>query len=177
MTLKSFGSELPAGYPGGAAMMGGMTGPLDDTDFKVLTISVTASTPDPVMTVPAFLTTNQVWSQSGAATRSLDFSAQPMMSMTNFFINSKKFDMEVVEFTTDQGKVEVWNITNQTMMAHPFHIHGNHFYGKDVVVVPPINGSVKLVTKYENYGDANLPYMFHCHILSHEDGGMMGQFM
>ncbi|MBK6902303.1 MAG: multicopper oxidase domain-containing protein [Saprospirales bacterium] len=31
--------------------------------------------------------------------------------------------------------------------------------------------------KYENYGDANLPYMFHCHILSHEDGGMMGQFI
>lgn len=100
--------------------------------------------------------------------------------------------MEQVEFTTEQGRVEVWNITNQTMMAHPFHIHGNHFYvlqvngatpppnqrgRKDVVTVPPMNGSVKLITKYENYGDPVLPYMFHCHILSHEDGGMMGQFI
>jgi bilirubin oxidase len=115
-----------------------------------------------------------------------------MMSMDNFFINGKKFDMEVVEFTAQQEAVEVWQITNQTMMAHPFHIHGNHFYvlaingavpppnqrgRKDVVVVPPMNGSVKLVTKYAHYGDHQLPYMFHCHILSHEDGGMMGQFL
>lgn len=192
LIMKSFGSELPTGYPGGAAMMGGTSGPLDEIDFKVLTISVAAPTPDPVATIPATLTTNLVWSQSGATARSLNFSAQPMMSMTNFFINNKKFDMEQVEFTTEQDKVEVWNIANQTMMAHPFHIHGNHFYvlevngaapppgmrgRKDVVVVPPMNGSVKLVTKYENYGDANLPYMFHCHILSHEDGGMMGQFI
>lgn len=192
LTLKSFGTGLPQGYPGGTMMMGGMEGPLDNTDFNVLTINVTAPTADPVTTVPAALTTNEVLSQAGAATRTLGFTAQPMMSMTNFFINSKKFDMEVVEFTTEQDKVEVWNITNQTMMAHPFHIHGNHFYvlqvngatpppnlrgRKDVVVVPPMNGSVKLITKYENYGDANLPYMFHCHILSHEDGGMMGQFI
>lgn len=192
LTLKTFGTALPTGYPGGPAMMGGMTGPLDNTDFKVLTINVTAPTADPVTTIPAVLTTNQVWSQSGAATRSLNFSAQPMMSMTNFFINGLKYDMGTINFTTEQGKVEVWNITNQTMMAHPFHIHGNHFYvlqvngatpppnmrgRKDVVVVPPMNGSVKLIMKYENYGDANLPYMFHCHILSHEDGGMMGQFI
>ena len=192
LTLKTFGAALPQGYPGGSAMMGGMTGPLDNTDFKVLTINVTAPTSNPVTTIPASLTTNQVWSQSGAATRSLNFTAQPMMSMTNFFINGLKYDMGTVNFTTEQGKTEVWNITNQTMMAHPFHIHGNHFYvlsvngatpppnmrgRKDVVVVPPMNGSVKLITKYENYGDANLPYMFHCHILSHEDGGMMGQFI
>lgn len=192
LTLKSFGTGLPQGYPGGTMMMGGMEGPLDNTDFNVLTINVTAPTANPVTTVPTALTTNEVLSQTGAATRSIGFTAQPMMSMTNFFINNKKFDMEQVEFTTNQGKVEVWNITNQTMMAHPFHIHGNHFYvlsvngatpppnmrgRKDVVVVPPMNGSVKLVTKYENYGDANLPYMFHCHILSHEDGGMMGQFI
>jgi bilirubin oxidase len=192
LTLKSFGTELPQGFPGGTMMMGGMEGPLDDTDFSVLTIHVGAPTNDPVTTVPTALTTNEVLSQTGAATRSIGFSAQPMMSMTNFFINNKKFDMEEVEFTTEQDKVEVWNITNQTMMAHPFHIHGNHFYvlqvngatpppnmrgRKDVVVVPPMNGSVKIVTKYQNYGDPMLPYMFHCHILSHEDGGMMGQFI
>lgn len=192
LTLKSFGTELPQGFPGGTMMMGGMVGPLDNTDFNALTINVGAPTADPVTTVPAALTNNEVLSQAGVATRPIGFTAQPMMSMTNFFINNKKFDMEQVEFTTDQGKVEVWNITNQTMMAHPFHIHGNHFYvlqvngatpppnqrgRKDVVVVPPMNGSVKLITKYANYGDPMLPYMFHCHILSHEDGGMMGQFI
>lgn len=192
LTLKSFGTGLPQGFPGGTMMMGGMEGPLDNTDFTVLTINVTAPTADPVTTVPTALTTNEVLLQNGATSRQIGFTAQPMMSMTNFFINNKKFDMEVVEFTTEQGRVEVWNITNQTMMAHPFHIHGNHFYvlqvngatpppnmrgRKDVVTVPPMNGSVRLITKYENYGDPVLPYMFHCHILSHEDGGMMGQFI
>ncbi len=192
LTLKSFGTELPQGFPGGTMMMGGMEGPLDNTDFTVLTINVGAPTANPVTTVPTALTINEVLSQNGATSRQIGFTAQPMMSMTNFFINNKKFDMEQVEFTTEQGRVEVWNITNQTMMAHPFHIHGNHFYvlqvngttpppdqrgRKDVVTVPPMNGSVKLITKYENYGDPVLPYMFHCHILSHEDGGMMGQFI
>lgn len=192
LTLKSFGTGLPQGYPGGTMMMGGTMGPLDNTDFNVLTINVVAATANPVMSMPSTLTNNVVWSQSGAATRSLGFTAQPMMSMTNFFINGLKYDMETINFTTEQGKTEIWNITNQTMMAHPLHIHGNHFYvlsvngatpppnergPKDVVVVPPMNGSVKLITKYENYGDADMPYMYHCHILSHEDGGMMGQFI
>ncbi|MEK7253466.1 MAG: multicopper oxidase domain-containing protein, partial [Bacteroidota bacterium] len=193
LTLKSFGSELPTGYPGGAMMMGGTMSALDDTDFKVLEIQVTPATANPVTNIPTVLTTNTPWLPSGAATRSLLFTAQPMMSMTNFFINGKKFDMEEVDFTTQQESVEVWNITNQTMMAHPFHLHGNHFYvlevngatppanlrgRKDVVTVPPMNGSVKLITKYQNYGDPVLPYMFHCHILSHEDaGGMMRQFI
>ena len=191
LTLKSFGTELPQGFPGGTMMMGGMEGPLDNTDFTVLTINVGAPTANPVTTVPTALTINEVLSQNGATSRQIGFTAQPMMSMTNFFINNKKFDMEQVEFTTEQGRVEVWNITNQTMMAHPFHIHGNHFYvlqvngatpppnqrgRKDVVTVPPMNGSVKLITKYENYGDPVLPYMFHCHILSHAESahGMFG---
>lgn len=78
------------------------------------------------------------------------------------------------------------------MMAHPFHIHGNPFYIlsingsappanmqgiKDVVMIPPMNGSVRLVTKYSDFSDPDIPYMYHCHILTHEDNGMMGQFL
>jgi bilirubin oxidase len=78
------------------------------------------------------------------------------------------------------------------MMPHPFHIHGNHFYvlkvngvdpplnlrgRKDVVTVSPNGGSVKLITQYNDFGDSLVPFMFHCHILSHEDNGMMGQFV
>ena len=78
------------------------------------------------------------------------------------------------------------------MMAHPFHIHGNSFYilsingidppenmkgRKDVVLIPPMNGNVRIITQYNDFHDSSLPYMFHCHILSHEDDGMMGQFL
>jgi blue copper oxidase len=191
LQLRSFGQDLPTGYPGGSMMMGGMMGPLDDTNFDVLTIHVTAPTADPVTAIPAALTSNNPWPQFGAGIRNLTFTAQPMMSMDNFFINGSQFDMETISFTTEVGRTEVWNLNNQTMMAHPFHLHGNTFYvlafnaaapppslqgRKDVVTVPPM-GSVKIITRYEDYGDPEMPFMFHCHILSHEDNGMMGQFI
>lgn len=191
LSLKTFGNELPQGFPGGPAMMGMQLGPLDNTSFQVLQINVGAPTANPVMTMPINLISNTVWSQAGAGARNFQFSAQPMMSMTNFFINGLKFDMETVNFSTELGKTEVWTITNQTMMAHPFHVHGNSFYviqkngatppanergRKDVVLVPPMNGSVKIVMKFEDFADPVMPFMYHCHILSHEDNGMMGQF-
>ncbi len=191
LSLKTFGNELPTGFPGGPAMMGMAQGPLDNTNFQVLQIHVTAPTANPVTTIPAALIANTVWPQGGAGTRSFGLTAQPMMSMSNFFINGLKFDMETVNFSTELGKTEVWTITNQTMMAHPFHVHGNSFYviqkngaapplnergRKDVVLVPPMNGSVKIVLKFEDFADPDMPYMYHCHILSHEDNGMMGQF-
>src|SRR5690606_17093044 len=79
LTLKSFGTGLPQGFPGGTMMMGGMEGPLDNTDFTVLTINVTAPTADPVTTVPTALTTNEVLLQNGATSRQIGFTAQPMM--------------------------------------------------------------------------------------------------
>jgi len=195
LTFRQFGSQLPQGYPGGMMMnMGGgnMMGPLDDTDFDLMTISVIAPTANPVTSIPATLVANAPLSQTGATPRSLAMTAQPMMSMTNFFLNGLKFDMENINFTVDQGKTEVWTLTNQTMMAHPFHLHGNSFWvvsiggstppanmrgRKDVITVPPMNGSVKIVVRYDDFSDLEMPYMYHCHILSHEDTGMMGQFL
>jgi len=194
LSFKTYGNELPQGYPGGPAMMmgGGQLGPLDNISFELMKIQVTAPTANPVTSIPNVLIHNNVLSQTGASARSFQFSAQPMMSMTNFYINGLKFDMETVNFSTELGKTEVWTITNQSMMAHPFHVHGNNFYivqkngaappanergRKDVVLVPPMNGSVKIVMKFEDFADPDMPYMYHCHILSHEDNGMMGQFL
>ncbi len=192
LSLKTFGNELPTGFPGGPAMMGMTLGPLDNTSFQVLQIKVVAPSANPVTSTPNTLISNTVWPQSGAGQRSFGLTAQPMMSMTNFFINGLKFDMEKMDFSVELGKTEVWTITNQTMMAHPFHVHGNSFYvvqkngtappaneqgRKDVVMVPPMNGSVKIVTKFEDFADPHTPFMYHCHILSHEDNGMMGQFV
>jgi bilirubin oxidase len=195
-TFRQFGSQLPQGYPGGTMMnMGGgnnMIGPLDNTDFDLMNILVTAPSTNPITSIPATLVTNTPLSQTGATTRSLAMTAQPMMSMTNFFLNGLKFDMENINFTVEQGKTEIWTITNQTMMAHPFHLHGNSFWvvsvggntppaimrgRKDVITVPPMNGSVKIVVRYDDFSDPDMPYMYHCHILSHEDNGMMGQFI
>jgi len=191
--IKQFGTQLPAGYPGGpAGMMGGILGPLDNTNFNLLQINVQASTASPVTTIPSTLSSNTVYSTVGASNFNVLITASPMMSMTNFLMNGVKYDMNVINMTTSLNTVMTWTITNQSMMPHPFHIHGNHFYvlsvngsapapnlqgRKDVVVVPPNGGVVKLITKYNDYGDSQTPFMFHCHILSHEDNGMMGQFI
>lgn len=188
--LKSYASEFPSGYPGGGMMQGMQLGPLDSMDFNVLQIHVTAPASSPVTTMPATLTTNVAWDEAGALQRFIDLTAQPMMSMSNFFINGAQFDMEVVNFSAQQESIEVWHIENLTFVAHPFHIHGNHFYvleknglptplneqgRKDVVLIPARSG-VKLIIKYADFSDTTMPYMYHCHILSHEDNGMMGQF-
>jgi bilirubin oxidase len=166
LTLRQYGSLLPQGYPGGRI--------------------------GAINSIPATLTKNAVLSQVGATGRTFGFTAQPMMSMTNFYINGLKFDMEQINFSTTLGKTEIWTITNQTMMAHPFHVHGNSFYvlsingatpaanmrgRKDVITIPPMTGSVKIIMKFEDFSDPKMPYMYHCHILSHEDDGMMGQFI
>jgi len=48
---------------------------------------------------------------------------------------------------------------------------------KDVVLVSAGMGTVRFITKFETFYDDNLPYMYHCHMLTHEDDGMMGQFI
>ena len=79
-----------------------------------------------------------------------------------------------------------------TAIAHPFHIHDVQFYildingtvppanmqgRKDVVLVSPMGGTVRFITKFEDFANQEVPYMYHCHMLSHEDDGMMGQFI
>jgi len=76
-------------------------------------------------------------------------------------------------------------------MAHPMHIHDIQFRIlsrngrspevnerglKDTVLVNP-RETVRVMTRFEHYADETVPYMYHCHILEHEDQGMMGQFV
>jgi blue copper oxidase len=73
-------------------------------------------------------------------------------------------------------------------MAHPFHIHGASFRilsrngrrpaayeagWKDVVLV---EGHAEVLVRFDNPAPPKMPFMYHCHILEHEDHGMMGQF-
>lgn len=47
---------------------------------------------------------------------------------------------------------------------------------KDTVFVAP-GSTVRIISRFEDYADPDAPYMFHCHILMHEDMEMMGQFV
>jgi hypothetical protein len=56
------------------------------------------------------------------------------------------------------------------------HVPSNERGRKDVVLVEPME-TVRFITKFEDFSNATLPYMYHCHLLTHEDDGMMGQFL
>ncbi|MCB1666380.1 MAG: multicopper oxidase domain-containing protein [Pseudomonadales bacterium] len=106
-------------------------------------------------------------------------------------INGREMDPAYIEATIIAGSTEIWEIINETPMIHPFHIHKVHFQildrngapplpsergFKDTVNVPAL-GSVRIIAQFTGPGDPLMPYMFHCHILEHEDHGMMGQFI
>lgn len=103
-------------------------------------------------------------------------------------INGKKFDPDRIDFTQEKGVTEIWEVYNKPDMMnslHPFHIHGTqfkvvsindetpplHLQGyKDTISLPP-GDKAKIAVKFTEPGI----YMYHCHILEHEDNGMMGQ--
>lgn len=202
MHLTSFSSELPNGVYGAKtvrSMMGGTIpdynlNPLNGKDFDILQINVVAQTTNPITTLPAKLVADTPW-KTYTVSREFNLRPDTMMSAIGqvagpFNINGAHFDMDVINTTTYLHTAEKWRISNNTGIAHPFHKHDLHFYllnvngaavpeyergKKDVVLVMPMQ-YVEFVTKFEDYANSTVPYMFHCHLLHHEDDGMMGSF-
>jgi FtsP/CotA-like multicopper oxidase with cupredoxin domain len=110
-------------------------------------------------------------------------SAVRTMVLTQGFINGQAMDMERVDVVAPLGATEIWSVENLVGMDHPFHLHGFQFQVLDRDGVPEpfpswkdtVNvarhQTVRFVVRYENHPGN---WMFHCHILDHEDHGMMG---
>lgn len=106
-------------------------------------------------------------------------------------INGREMDMERIDMGIEAGSTEIWEVTNSGGQYHNFHVHLVHFLvldidgeappahmqgWKDTVFLP--NGvTARIIARFDGYTDPEVPYMFHCHILMHEDAGMMGQFV
>ena len=90
-------------------------------------------------------------------------------------IDGKLFDPNVINFTAKKGTVEEWVIKNETPMFHPIHLHSWGFQVKgesgwqDVVTVAP-NSEQVIRIAFDDYSGTTV---LHCHILDHEDTGMM----
>lgn len=98
-------------------------------------------------------------------------------------INGRQFAPGINNVVPILGTVEQWTLINHTSEDHPFHIHVNDFQvmsvnGKpfhanglqDVVVIPKNGGRVVIRNPFDDFAGH---YVFHCHILGHEDAGMM----
>lgn len=105
-------------------------------------------------------------------------------------INGRKMDMNRIDTVVTVDTTEIWEITNGSGNPHNFHIHDVQFQildvdgdpppphltgPKDTVFIPP-RRTVRVALRFADHTDPDVPYMYHCHILVHEDAGMMGQF-
>ncbi|MCW5897647.1 MAG: multicopper oxidase domain-containing protein [Flavobacteriales bacterium] len=202
--LRNFGSELPngiygatqPGMGGGQQIPGYTNNPLNGGNYDILRLDVGAPTADPVTNLPGSMTTHTPWIEADAdTTRIITFSPVnmgPTAIQGPFVFDMMPFDMMMINQYVPFENVEIWELRNQTPISHPFHIHDVQFYilsingappppnmqgRKDVVLVPGGMGVVRFITKFETFWSAETPYMYHCHMLSHEDDGMMGQFL
>ena len=200
--LQSYASEFPNGIYGATnpgmnssmVLNGYKPNPLNGTDFDLMSFRVGTTGNRPVTTVPATLVkVTPIPEEEAVVTRELTFSPQTGgVNQLNgkFLINEASFDMDVINYTLRLNNVEIWTLKNNSAIAHPFHIHDVQFYildrngnkpsaseqgRKDDVLVKP-QETVRFITVFEDFADDTVPYMYHCHMLTHEDGGMMGQF-
>lgn len=115
-----------------------------------------------------------------ARTRHIVFSEDP--ATNEFYIDGKQFSPTRVDVTPTKNTAERWVIRNISGEQHPFHIHINDFQvirvngervplrgGQDVIELPE-HGSVVMLTAFRRFTGK---YVFHCHIVAHEDSGMM----
>jgi len=111
------------------------------------------------------------------------------LSGTN--INGDDMDLDRIDATVELDTTERWRVRNADGQPHNFHIHDVQFQvesvdgdappselagWKDTVYVPE-GREVDLLVRFTDYADPDTPYMYHCHLLRHEDSGMMGQFV
>jgi FtsP/CotA-like multicopper oxidase with cupredoxin domain len=105
-------------------------------------------------------------------------------------INGERMDPARVDTVVAVDTTEVWEVTNRSGNPHNVHIHDVQFrvlaHGgepppphlrgpKDTVFLPP-GTTARLAVRFSDYTDPTTPYMLHCHVLRHEDNGMMAQF-
>ena len=105
-------------------------------------------------------------------------------------INGQPFEMNTAAFTVPKGQLEKWVISGVgDMMLHPFHIHGTQFRilkenGKPVAAhrqgwkdtVKVEGAQSEVLVRFDHSAAPEHAYMAHCHLLEHEDTGMMVGF-
>ncbi|MEJ7839774.1 MAG: multicopper oxidase domain-containing protein, partial [Thermomicrobiales bacterium] len=105
-------------------------------------------------------------------------------------IGGEEMDMDRIDVVVPAGAIEIWEVRSNGQ-PHTFHIHGASYHvldvdgqpppphlrgPKDTVLVSP-GHPVRLAVQFVSHIDPDVPFMYHCHLLLHEDNGMMGQFV
>jgi FtsP/CotA-like multicopper oxidase with cupredoxin domain len=106
-------------------------------------------------------------------------------------INGKRMDMDRIDEVVPVDTTEVWQVRNSHPVPHNFHVHDVQFRvlsvdgeppppelsgRKDTIYLEP-HRTYRISLRFEDYADPDTPLMYHCHLLLHEDEGLMGQLV
>ncbi|MEP7263860.1 MAG: multicopper oxidase domain-containing protein [Bacteroidota bacterium] len=194
--LVAYNNSLPGDVAGGSPGTGVFANALGARQFNMLHLNIGTMTANPVTTFPVtLLNITYPTAASATVTRHVTMSDGGAACPAGFsgcgMLDSAFFNINVINHTIILNTTEIWEIQNVSAFAHPFHMHNVQFYildrngvaapayekgWKDVMQVRP-GTTARFVTRFTDYADSIRPYMYHCHNLFHEDGGMMGQFV
>jgi suppressor of ftsI len=118
-----------------------------------------------------------------------DFTVTFTEDKNGFYINGRKFAPDASPMTSARvGTYQHWRIVNETAELHPFHIHQVHFLAYAENGVPlshpawldtvnvPYRGTVDVILDFTDPVIKGMS-VFHCHLLNHEDKGMMAKIL
>jgi blue copper oxidase len=103
-------------------------------------------------------------------------------------INGRAFDINRIDVETRLGTTEIWEVTS-VGMAHPFHVHGAMFHVLSIEGAPPpahlagwkdtilVEDKAEILIAFNRPATRDHPFMYHCHILEHEEAGLMAQYI
>ncbi len=165
-------------------MGGGMAHHASPSRADIPLVDITAAGESVAMAPPATLT-GAVASPDGpvAQRRTLELGETMVPGGARFMIDGKEFSPDRVDIHATLGTTEEWTIRNGTDMDHPFHLHVHPFQvvAIDGAPVAPAGWEDTVNVRKGQSVTLRIPFrdlpgltVFHCHILEHEDLGMMG---
>jgi suppressor of ftsI len=155
----------------------------DNYPDTVLATVVTQGTPGGPAALPQVIKPfHDLRADTVAASKTLIFT-ENQATNSQFFINHKPYDLNRIDEVSKLNTTEEWTIYNGTDEQHPFHLHTDPFQvisinGQpvdahsvvDTQILPP-NGQIKIRVHFSDYRGKTV---YHCHIMHHEESGMMG---
>lgn len=188
--LRLYASTLAGGLGFGMGMGVGMGAGSVVSEVAALKIRVSLPRQPNAMAAPPGSLPAAPTMTPGAGATNRSFNLDGGMMGSAFTINARRFDINRIDFAVPAGTVEVWRFFNATGMAHPMHVHGVRMsllsrdgaapaaYERglrDTFVVDSMQ-TVAVAVQTPAVASSS-PLMVHCHILEHEDAGMMTQFI
>jgi FtsP/CotA-like multicopper oxidase with cupredoxin domain len=178
MGMGGGGMGMGGGMMGSSGSSSSASGPVD-----LLTVSVAAADQAGSVTPPTQLRTLPEASAGSVGNRRTLTLGQMSMGNSEFVIDGRSFAPGRIDESVVLGTTEEWTLRNDSMMDHPFHLHVWPFVvvarsdgratdpgWRDTVNVPA-GQSVTIRVPFKDFGGTTV---YHCHILDHEDLGMMG---